>query len=151
PTVDGFTVNLDAGAMAAGDSFSIRPTANAARDIALLNNDPAKLATAAPIRTSAALTNLGTAKITAGTVNAPPPLNANLQAPLSITFTSATTFTVVGAVPAVGAQTYTPGQAISFNGWTTQISGTPVAGDAFNVAANTNATGDNRNVLLMAG
>jgi len=151
PTVDGFTVNLDAGAMAAGDSFSIRPTANAARDIALLNNDPAKLATAAPIRTSAALTNLGTAKITAGTVNAPPPLNANLQAPLSITFTSATTFTVIGAVPAVGAQTYTPGQAISFNGWTTQISGTPVAGDAFNVAANTNATGDNRNVLLMAG
>jgi len=151
PTVDGFTVNLNAGAMAAGDSFSIRPTANAARDIALLTNDPAKLATAAPIRTGAALTNLGTAKITAGTVNAPPPVNGNLQSSLSITFISPTTFTVSGAFPPVGAQTYTPGQAISFNGWTTTISGTPVAGDAFNVASNTNATGDNRNVLLMAG
>lgn len=151
PTVDGFTVNLDAGAMAAGDSFSIRPTANAARDIALLSNDPAKLATAAPIRSSAALTNLGTAKITAGTVNAPPPVNANLQAPLNITFTSPTTFVVTGAVPAVGIQTYTPGQAISFNGWTAKISGTPVANDVFNVTSNTNATGDNRNVLLMAG
>ncbi len=151
PTVDGFTVNLDAGAMAAGDSFSIRPTANAARDIALLSNDPARLATAAPIRSSAALTNLGTAKITAGTVNAPPPVNANLQAPLNITFTSPTTFVVTGAVPAVGIQTYTPGQAISFNGWTAKISGTPVANDVFNVTSNTNATGDNRNVLLMAG
>jgi len=152
PTVDGFTVNLGAGALAAGDSFLIRPTANAARDLALLASDPAKLATAAPIRTSAALTNIGTAKISAGTVNAPPPVNANLQSPLSITFNSPTTYTVTGAVPAlVGNQPYVSGQAISINGWTAQISGTPVAGDAFNVSSNTNATGDNRNALLMAG
>ncbi|MDD4945732.1 MAG: flagellar hook-associated protein FlgK [Gallionella sp.] len=152
PVVDGVTIGLASGAMNAGDSFLIRPTANAARDIALLTNDPNKLAAAAPIRTSAALTNIGTAKISAGTVNAPAPVNPSLQAPVSITFTSPTTFTVAGAVPAVaGPVTYTPGQNITYNGWTAQISGTAVAGDVFNVAPNTSATGDNRNALLMAG
>lgn len=71
--------------------------------------------------------------------------------PFTIMFNSPTTFTVSGAVPAVGAQTYTPGQNISYNGWTMQVSGTPTAGDVFNVAPNTTGTGDNRNALLMAG
>ncbi|MDO9010742.1 MAG: flagellar hook-associated protein FlgK [Gallionella sp.] len=151
PTVDGFTVNLDFGVMAAGDGFLIRPTANAARDIALMTTDPTKLAAAAPMRTSAALANIGSAKISAGSVNAPP-LDAALQSPLSITFTSPTTYAVTGAVPAVvGNQAYTSGQNISYNGWTTQITGTPVAGDTFSVASNTGASGDNRNALLMAG
>jgi len=150
PTVDGVTVNLAFGAMAAGDGFLIRPTANAARDIALLTTDPTKLAAAAPMRTSAALANIGSAKISAGSVNAPP-LDAALQSPLSITFTSPTTYAVSGAVPAVvGDQAYVSGQDISYNGWTMQISGTPVAGDVFNVASNTGASGDNRNALLMA-
>jgi len=150
PTVDGVTVNLASGVMAAGDSFLIRPTANAARDIALLTTDPAKLAAAAPMRTSAALANIGSAKISAGSVNAPP-LDAALQSPLSITFTSPTTYAVTGAVPAVvGDQAYVSGQDISYNGWTAQITGTPVAGDTFNVAPNTGASGDNRNALLMA-
>jgi flagellar hook-associated protein 1 FlgK len=151
-TVDGFSVNLASGSAMAGDSFLIRPVADAARDISLLSNDPAKIAAAAPMRASAALANLGTATISSGLVNAPPPVNANLQSPVSLTFTSPTTFTVTGAVPAVGGPvTYTPGQDISYNGWTVQITGAPVAGDVFNVATNTNATGDNRNALLMAG
>lgn len=150
PTVDGFTVNLAFGAMAAGDGFLIRPTANAARDIALLTTDPLKLAAAAPMRTSAALANIGSAKISAGSVNAPP-LDAALQSPLSITFTSSTTYAVTGAVPAVvGNQAYVSGQNITYNGWTAQITGTPVAGDTFSVAPNTGASGDNRNALLMA-
>ena len=150
--VDGFTVNITSGAMAAGDSFLIRPTADGARDISMLTNDPAKVAAAAPMRATAALANTGTAKISSGAVNAPPPTNANLQSPVSLTFTSPTTFTVSGAVPAVaGAVAYTSGQNITYNGWTVQITGTPVAGDVFNVTANTNAAGDNRNVLLMAG
>lgn len=150
-TVDGFAVSVTAGALA-GDSFLIRPTANGARDIAVATNDPTKIAAAAPIRATAALTNIGAATISSGTVNAPPPVNVNLQSPVSITFTSPTTFTVVGAVPPVGgAVAYTSGQSISYNGWTAQITGTPVAGDVFNVASNTNATGDNRNALLIAG
>lgn len=149
--VDGVSVTVSAG-MAAGDSFLIRPTANAARDIALTTTDPTKLATAAPMRASAALANTGTGVIAAGTVNTSLPLNPNLQAPVSIAFTTATTFTVTGAVPAVvGTVAYTSGQNIIYNGWTTKITGAPVAGDTFNMASNTTATGDNRNALLMAG
>lgn len=151
-TIDGFTINLVSGSAVAGDSFLIRPVANAARDIALLTSDPAKIAAAAPMRATAALANLGSAKISSGSVNAPPPVNVNLQSPVSITFTSPTTFTVSGAVPnVVGSVAYTSGQNISYNGWTVQITGSPIAGDVFNVATNTNASGDNRNALLMAG
>jgi flagellar hook-associated protein 1 FlgK len=73
-----------------------------------------------------------------------------LQQPITITFTSPTTYTVTGVGAPAGPQAYTSGAAITINGWTTQISGTPVAGDAFTVAKNTNATADGTNVLLMA-
>ena len=167
PVVDGFAVSVTSGVMKAGDSFLIRPTANAARDISLLTNDPTKLATAAPIRTSAALANVGTAKISAGAVNTPLPLDANLQVPVTLTFSAAIpatvppTFTYSAAYtpvsPALSPPVVTPatpyvsGSAISINGWTAQISGSPTAGDVFNIVSNTNATGDNRNALLMAG
>jgi len=38
-SVDGFTASIATGAMNAGDSFLIRPTANAARDIAVMTTD----------------------------------------------------------------------------------------------------------------
>ncbi|MDP1633818.1 MAG: flagellar hook-associated protein FlgK [Gallionellaceae bacterium] len=151
--VDGVTFNLAAGVMNAGDTFLIRPTANAAQDIRLLSSDPTRIAASAPMRASAALVNIGSASISSGAVNTPLPLHANLQDPVSIVFdTPPTTFTVTGAVPAVvGSVAYTSGADISYNGWTVQISGTPSAGDTFNVVQNTNATGDNRNALLMVG
>ena len=46
---------------------------------------------------------------------------------------------------------YTPGDDISFNGWTVKITGAPVAGDVFAIGSNTNATADGRNGLLLAG
>ena len=156
-TVDGMTINAPA-TVAAGDSFLIRPTANGARDISLATNDPAKIATAAPMRGTAVLTNSGTAKISSGTVNAPPPPNANLKNNVTVTFIDATHYTVTDntaatTLVAAPGTLYDPnaGATLSFNGWATQISGTPMAGDVFNVTANTNATGDNRNALLMAG
>jgi flagellar hook-associated protein 1 FlgK len=93
---------------------------------------------------------MGSGIIAAATVVPGVPVNANLQATVTLTFTSATTYTVAGAVPAMGPQTYTAGAAITINGWTTQISGTPVAGDTFTVAKNTNASTDGTNALLMA-
>lgn len=156
PTVDGVTITLTSGAMNAGDSFLVRPSANGARDIALTTTIPAKIAAAAPMRAMAALTNTGSGQISAGTVNAPPPTDANLQATVTIAFsnpaTTPATFTVTGAVPAVvGTVVYTAGQDISYNGWTVQISGTHAPGDTFTISKNTNAVGDNRNALLLAG
>lgn len=155
--VDGVTVTLTAGATA-GDSFLIRPTANGARDISVAITDPAKVAGAAPIRGVAALTNTGGASISAGVVNASLPLNPNLQNKVTVTFIDATHFTVfddTAGVPLVAAPgtAYDPnaGATLSFNGWTVQFAGAPSANDTFTVDRNTNATGDNRNALLLAG
>jgi flagellar hook-associated protein 1 FlgK len=137
-----------------GDSYLIRPTINGARDIAVAISDTSKIAAAAPIRSNAVLANLGTGRISAGTVNAVLPVNANLQQPVSIVFDNPpTTYTVTGTgVPSspVSGVPYTAGADITYNGWTIQITGAPVAGDTFTVASNTNATADNRNALLLA-
>ena len=151
-TVDGVNLSLASGAPAAGDKFVLRPTVNGASGLSVAITDPARIAAAAPIRTNAATSNTGLATISAGSVNPPPPPNANLQQTVTIAFTSANTFDVTGTgagLPAAGVA-YSSGGNISFNGWTVQISGTPAAGDTFTVSANLNATTDNRNALLLA-
>jgi flagellar hook-associated protein 1 FlgK len=154
--VDGFSFSLSA-PMTAGDSFMIRPTANGASGIGVAITDPSRIAAAAPIRGSAALANTGTGQISAGTVNPPLPLNPNLQNKVTVTFVDATHFTVTDntlGTTLVGppGTVYDPatGATVSFNGWTVQITGAPAANDTFTVDRNTNATGDNRNALLMA-
>ena len=151
-TVDGVTVTLATGAPAAGDQFLLRPTVNGASGISLAINDPARVAAAAPIRTSVGAANTGTGSISVGSVNAPPPPDPNLTQTVTITFTSATTFDVTGA--GTGNPTgvaYTPGADITYNGWTVQVSGAPAAGDTFTVQANANGVSDGRNALLLAG
>jgi len=149
-TIDGVTIS-GAGAPAAGDSFLIQPTRNAARAIGLALSDASAVAAAAPIRTAAGAANTGTGAISAGAVNPPPPPNVNLQQPVTITFTGPATFNVAGAGTGNPAGVaYTPGGNISYNGWTLQISGTPAAGDTFTVAANTGGVADGRNALLLA-
>ena len=149
-TVDGVTLNLASGAANNGDSYLIQPTRNGARDISVALSDPALVAAAAPIRTASAVANTGNAVITPGTVNTPPPPNANLQQTVTLTFTSATTFDVNGT--GTGNPTgvaYVSGGNITYNGWTAQITGTPRTGDTFTIARNTNGVADNRNALLL--
>lgn len=153
-TVDGLAISLGSGGGNAGDSFLIQPTRTAARDIAVAITDARSIAAAAPIRTSASLANTGTASVSAGGVNAPPPPNANLQDTVTITFTGPNSFDVVDTTTAAtlaSGVAYTPGGNISFNGWTIQISGAPAAGDVFTLSANANGVSDNRNALLLAG
>ena len=150
-TVDGVTLSLSSGVVNSGDSFLVRPTRAGASGMSVLLKDVSRIAAAAPIRTNAALANSSGVAISAGSVNAPAPPNANLQQPVTITFTGAGTFDVSGT--GTGNPTgvaYTAGANISYNGWTVQISGTPVAGDVFTVSANTGGTGDNRNALALA-
>jgi flagellar hook-associated protein 1 FlgK len=158
-TVDGFTVNLSAGAAVVGDRFLIRPTAAGAQNISVAISDPTKIAAAAPIRGNAALSNTGTAAIAGLTVTPPAPVNASLQTPVSITFNAVVapatlpTYTVTGAVPAVAAPiSYTPGTTLNlaYNGWTAQVTGTAKAGDVLTVAPNINGIADNRNALVLA-
>jgi len=105
--------------------------------------------------------SLGSATISGSTVTVASTASLVVGAPLSgggfptgttiAGITNGTTFvTSSPAVPsAATGQTIQVGN--TFNGWVAQISGTPVAGDTFTVGPNTNAVGDNRNALLMAG
>ena len=141
---DGMSIVVSPGA-ALNDRFMIQPTANAVSGMNLLIKDPAKVAAAAPITSSQGANNTGTGKITAGEVLNPG--NPNLRSPVTITFQSATQYTVSGD-PTV--YTYTPGANIDVNGWRVQVSGTPSAGDTFSVTDNAGGTGDNRNALKLA-
>jgi flagellar hook-associated protein 1 len=155
-TVDGLDISLASGTPAAGDSFLIRPTVNGALGISVAINDPARIAVAGPVRTDAALTNIGSGKIGPATVSAP--INANLLDTVTISFIDPTHYTVTDnttATALVGppGTLYDPnaGATLSFNGWTTQLSGAPATGDSFTVVHNTNATADGSNALLLAG
>ena len=53
--------------------------------------------------------------------------NPNLLTPVTIAFTSPTTYTINGGAP----NAYTSGGNIAANGWQVQISGAPASGDSF--------------------
>jgi flagellar hook-associated protein 1 len=132
------------GAADVGDTFMIRPTRGAIVNMDVLITDPARVAAAAPIRTAVDTANSGSGAISAGEVL--DGSNAQLRAPVTIEFLSATTYSINGA----GSFTYAAGDDIDVNGWRVQISGAPAAGDSFSVSDNTSGAGDNRNALLLA-
>jgi flagellar hook-associated protein 1 FlgK len=160
--IDGITLSTTEGAMP-GDTYRIRPTVNGARDIAVGLTDPSKIASATPIRSNSALANEGTGKIGPVTVNTPlaphspnpehPLTDINLKNPVTFKFTSAKTYDVVDektGTTLASAHPYVAGDKVSFNGWTTEISGEPAQGDTFSVGPNLNATADSSNALIMA-
>lgn len=64
PEIDGFTLSLNGGALAAGDSFKVIPTRSAAGSINTVLTDANKLAFASPISATAGGGNGGTGTIT---------------------------------------------------------------------------------------
>jgi flagellar hook-associated protein 1 FlgK len=154
-TVDGLTIAAPA-TFSTGDSWLIQPTRDGAKDISVAISDTAKIAAAAPISTAAAYANTGSGTISAGSVNPPPPPNANLQNNVTIAFIDATHFSVTDNTTSTvlaASVLYNPlaGASVSYNGWTAVLNGAPAAGDSFTVAPNTNGVSDNRNALLLAG
>lgn len=164
--VDGVTYTLSSGAMQAGDSFAVSPTANGVIGFGLATTDPTAIASAAPIATSTASTNTGNGTMTPGVVSTGfTPTNSTPATTLTYASGSnslsgfpvgANIVTVANGVTtnynnyAAGTGiAYTTGMSVSFNHMTFGISGTLGNGDTFTVGPNTNATGDNRNVLLM--
>jgi flagellar hook-associated protein 1 FlgK len=168
----GFSANL-AGAVSVGDSFLLRPTRDAARDISLAISDPRLLALAAPLRTGAATANAGTATISAGVVtdtgNLPtsnlslvfhpastgpvqPDRLQGFPAGSTVTVTppggQPTTYTITATTDPVP---YTSGADISFNGISLTITGRPVDGDTFTVGPNPAGIADSRNAVLLGG
>ena len=163
---EGLSLTIGPGA-AAGDNYDIRPTREGARAINVLIQDPGDLALAAPVRTSAALTNTGTGSIGAGVVT--DINNPAFQSPagqlspaVQIRFTGSTTFEVIdqGTLAVIDTGTYDPATGADIfptqnlgidYGYQVRITGNPAASDTFDVGYNIGGTGDNRNALLMAG
>lgn len=128
-----------AGSAQVGDSFRVQPSRDAAASFAVTITDPTAVAAAAALN----VTTTSTSAV--ASVSVSDAGNANLFDPAVVSFDSATTYTVNGGA----SQPFTPGQMIDVNGWSLQLDGTPALGDSFNVKANTNAQGDNRNALAL--
>ena len=142
-TAAGISIVLS-GTPANGDQFLVQPTAGAAGGLKVVLSNPSQIAAAGAVKTATASSNTGAASISSGTViNAADP---NLLSPVTIAFTSPTTYTINGGAP----NAYTSGGNIDVNGWEVQISGAPANGDTFTVTSNAGGTGDNRNALAAA-
>ncbi|CAA0099878.1 flagellar hook-associated protein FlgK [Zhongshania aliphaticivorans] len=141
--VDGVSLSLTSAA-AVGDQFLLRSTKGAADELNVVMTDPAGIAAAAATRSSTDLNNIGSGQISETDVV--DSNNPNLLDPIDVQFLSATTYQINGA----GSYSFTSGADITINGNKVVISGSPVAGDQFSITANTNAIGDNRNLLKMA-
>lgn len=138
----GFTLAINTGTASVGDSFLIRPTRNAARDIAVKVADPRNIALAQGFRTAAVATNAGTGTISNGSVTA---TAVPLSNPVKLTYDAAanslTGFPVGSAVTIgtttynIGATTqrvpYVSGYTYNFGGTSFTLSGAPSNGDTF--------------------
>jgi len=126
-TIDGFTLNVSAGAIADGDNFLIRPTRAASRAFGVQIQQSNEIAAAAPIRVDETFGNTGTGIISPGVVNSP-------DNQVTITFTAPGVFDVVdnttGATLATNVA-YAGPQNVSYNGWTVSLSGAMLAGETF--------------------
>ncbi len=148
-TVDGMTISVS-GTPTNGDTFTIEPVRTGASNLAVAIGQPQQIAAASPVRASMPSSNTGTLNVSSLAVTGPA-RNANLTDPVTISFSSPTSYTITdSANGATASGTYTSGQPISFNGWSLTLLGTPQVGDSVAVSANVGGTGDNTNALALA-
>jgi flagellar hook-associated protein 1 FlgK len=161
-TIDGLQFSVS-GSAAAGDNFLVRPTINGAASIQVALTDVSQVAAAAPIATSAPLTNTGSAVISEGSVDKNY-LAAPLSGPVTIKYDSSTktlggfpgaqpvTVTTLDGVttpyPAGASVPYSDGATYVVGGMHFTLSGAPNDGDTFTIARNS-GDGDTRNASLL--
>lgn len=129
--VDGFSLQLDAGTMVAGDRYTITPTKTSVGNFNFQLNNPAQIALASPVRAQSSLQNQGTGVITmtgvSNTTGLPNPtagqlgnafaLPGEISPPINIEFISPTTYRILdmsngGQGVQIGpVQTYDPNAA----------------------------------------
>ena len=180
---EGLAIYVNSGALALNDQFSIRPTRSAASDVAIQMSRVQELAFAAPIVTDAELSNSGGSTISPGYVleafdrfgNAAPAFvtPGQLTPPISITFTSATTYDVFDSStgpatllfsgnfvqgqsnavfstdPTILPPALPPAAAPFYLGYQVELGGNPVIGDTFTIGFNSTGVSDNRNAVAM--
>ncbi len=135
--LDGLQFELGSGSAAGGDGFIVRPYADAAGAMQSALTSPRELAVASPVQARSGSGNGGTLAV--GGLAATR-ADANLTAPVTLTFTGTGTFDVSGSGTGdpVGVP-YTAGQPIEFNGWSLNLRGVPKPGDSITIEATTPA------------
>ncbi len=166
-TVDGLSIGISGGTIAANDEYLIKPTTQGASQFALAITNVSKIALGAPALSSAAnASNTGAATITAPTVSSTysaSPLGSaftlaynsagagtltGFPATLPVTVTNGSSVTNYAAGAPV---TYVAGATYTVGGVSFTVTGAPNNGDQFTVTPTTsNGKGDNRNALLLA-
>ncbi|NVZ72843.1 flagellar hook-associated protein FlgK [Pseudomonas costantinii] len=174
PVIDGFTLALNGGgAVAAGDSFKVSPTANGASGITVALKDPNKIAFAGPLAGNASKTNTGTGTFTPPTLTVPLDINGGAAtAQLRTGIANSMPVKMVFGKPAAdGTQSYTvndaqgnpigtgsiiPGQGnkITINVPMRDATGTLIPGKSFSfdtTVAGTPANGDSTTFSFNSG
>lgn len=165
-SADGFSIDITAGSFSAGDSFLIKPTANAMTNMKIATTNPSKLALGFPVVASPKTDNAGDGKISVDeitdTSNSSFSVAKSLNPPIRIEFLSDTSYQIVNATTSAvieGPVTYDPSTgadvfptAGSFDpGYRISISGKVKTGDEFNIGYNVSPVSDNRNALKFIG
>ncbi|GAB2182534.1 hypothetical protein DLREEDagrD3_27570 [Denitratisoma sp. agr-D3] len=154
----GFTLSIN-GTAQPGDTFLIRPTRYAARDMGLLITNTDSIAAATPMRTSTTTGNSGTGTISSGEVTS---TGVGLTANLKLTYDAAANALVgfpIGAQVKVGGTIYSissatqrvpfqAGATITVQGTNFQIANTPANGDTFVVGPDKITTGNSTNPMI---
>ncbi|MGY2187786.1 Flagellar hook-associated protein 1 [compost metagenome] len=172
PVIDGFSLSINSGTVAAGDSFKITPTRSSAADMTTVMTDTKTLATSAPLTSTKASGNDGTGAVSQPSLKTTldiydPVQRLEVQTavkasmPVRMLMTSATAYEVFDSKgTSIGTGSIVPGQnndlniavpytdaggnAKTFNVAMT-VSGSPASGDSFNISMTAADSTDNRN------
>lgn len=147
--IDGLEITLASGAVAPGDRYTIQGASAFAGDFSMVLGDPARWAAAAPATPKLAAGNAGTVSVANFGIDAN---DAATAAPVTITFTGPGTYSVSGA--GTGDPTgvaYSPGDTVSFNGWSLVLNGTPAAGDSITISPPADIASNNANAAQLLG
>ena len=136
-----FTVpNATTAAAVAGNSMLFKPFSTAASEIEALVHNPDELAAASALTANINKNNTGKLQLTQLGANDFTGIPA-AQDPVRLTFDGAgqVTYQIYDHLsstwgPVAGSMDYVPGQALTINGWSITLTGTPAAGDTVDVA-----------------
>ncbi|WP_130906570.1 MULTISPECIES: flagellar hook-associated protein FlgK [unclassified Pseudomonas] len=172
PVIDGFSLSINAGTVAAGDSFKITPTRGSAADMATVMTDTKTLATSAPLTSTKASGNDGTGAVSQPSLKTQldiydPVQRLEVQTavkasmPVRMLMTSATAYEVFDSKGnSIGTGSIVPGQNNDLNiavpytdaggnpktfNVAMTVSGSPASGDSFNISMTAADSTDNRN------
>jgi flagellar hook-associated protein 1 FlgK len=172
PVIDGFSLSINSGTVAAGDSFKITPTRSSAADMTTVMTDTKTLATSAPLTSTKASGNDGTGAVSQPSLKTQldiydPVQRLEVQTavkasmPVRMLMTSATAYEVFDSKGnSIGTGSIVPGQNNDLNiavpytdaggnpktfNVAMTVSGSPASGDSFNISMTAADSTDNRN------